>query len=248
MGMYGRLRRVPPRDLKKYQADPRAFYSWFHDAEPFSARGANTARTAEAPAFMLEYKRKLEASPSYLEMKRLLGEKPSMETYRSAEFRAALNKFQDEQRGMIAEYMRSSGALGAAKGPAAAPKEDAAELDLDKSWHCLHFLLTGRAEPESDSVLDCAVLGGVELPDGEDSMPYGPVRSNDPTAVARVLAALESFPAEARVKEFDPRAAAGAQIYCPDHAPEELAAALERLTDFYRAAADRGEGVLLWIE
>src|SRR5690348_12146296 len=46
-------------------------------------------------------------------------------------------------------------------------------VDVDKAWHCLHFLLTGTAwggEPP----LNFVAIGGTEI--GEEDVGYGPAR------------------------------------------------------------------------
>src|SRR5271163_2074263 len=52
-------------------------------------------------------------------------------------------------------------------------------LTLEKSWHCLHYLLTGTAW-ETGTVLGKTILGGTEI--GPD-MGYGPARYLVPNEV-----------------------------------------------------------------
>lgn len=83
-------------------------------------------------------------------------------------------------------------------------------LDIDKTWHLIHFLLTGRAwggEPP----LANAVLGGTELP--ETDAGYGPfryLRADEVQAAAQELAKISASALWARL---DAQAAETAEIY-----------------------------------
>jgi hypothetical protein len=63
------------------------------------------------------------------------------------------------------------------------------ELDLDKSWHAIHYLLTGTAW-EIDDGAGAAILGGEEI--GEDGG-YGPARLLGAEKVRAVAAALDAM-------------------------------------------------------
>src|SRR5205809_3698611 len=52
--------------------------------------------------------------------------------------------------------------------------EDRSDLDVDKAWHGLHFLLTGAANEERPP-LDFLVTGGEEI--GDEDVGYGPARA-----------------------------------------------------------------------
>ena len=62
-------------------------------------------------------------------------------------------------------------------------------VDLDKAWHCLHYLMTGSALGGS-APLDFLLQGGTPVGD-EDLGGFGPARvfgSNEAGAIARALA------------------------------------------------------------
>lgn len=66
-------------------------------------------------------------------------------------------------------------------------------LDIDKSWHAIHFTLTGQAYgSEEDDILSNLVLGGKPV-NGED-MGYGP---------ARLLTKEETTQLSEALKEWD---------------------------------------------
>ncbi|MEU4424026.1 YfbM family protein [Actinoplanes sp. NPDC024001] len=123
------------------------------------------------------------------------------------------------------------------------------ELDLDKSWHGLHYLLTGTAW-EIGPGAGAAILGGEEV--GEDGG-YGPPRVLGPEAVRSISAALAAIDPAALRERFDPAAMTTAEIYPEvwDEGEEVfddfLAPRFEQLREFYRAAASHGDGVVLAI-
>jgi hypothetical protein len=121
------------------------------------------------------------------------------------------------------------------------------QLSLDKEWHGVHYLLCGKAEPDS-SLLSKAVLGGNILgEDDEGFSGYGPARYFGPEEVAvmsRVLDQPETE-TEARVR-FDAEAMNKLQIY-PGFRAQDAEALMERLRqlrDFYREAAASGKAIV----
>ncbi|BBH70295.1 hypothetical protein ACTI_69800 [Actinoplanes sp. OR16] len=119
------------------------------------------------------------------------------------------------------------------------------ELDLDKSWHAVHYLLTGTAWSLGDTPAGAAVLGGTEI--GEDGG-YGPPRylvPDEVQAIARALSALDERSLRSR---FDPAALDAAEIYPEGWSSTDIDSVLAHfrtLREFYRSAATNGEGVLL---
>jgi hypothetical protein len=123
------------------------------------------------------------------------------------------------------------------------------ELDLGKSWHAIHYLLTGTAWEIGDSAAGAAILGGDEI--GEDGG-YGPARVLGAESVRAIAAGLEAMDVETLRARFDPNAMAAAQIYPNiwDRGAADfngLAAHFAELHLFYSAAAENGEAVLLAI-
>jgi hypothetical protein len=123
-----------------------------------------------------------------------------------------------------------------------------AELDLDKAWHGVHYLLTGSADPV-ESPLGRIVLGGTEL--GEDDLGYGPARFLTPADTATsageliVLAAGDGW-----ADRFDPDAMTALGLYPGVWGADDrewLADAVTRLAAFYATAAERGSAVLTCI-
>ena len=123
------------------------------------------------------------------------------------------------------------------------------DLQLEKSWHCLRYIFTGRVlEPPGPEPLDRAILGAREIPDEGKVMGYGPVRSLNSAEVKEVAAALCTFPIVEKAKQFDEVIAEEKQVYCPSHSEEELIHYFGKLLGYYEEAATRENGMLMWIE
>lgn len=117
-------------------------------------------------------------------------------------------------------------------------------LDIDKSWHGVHYLLTG--DPwEGEPPLSWAVLGGTGI--GEDTG-YGPPRYLTPDEVRDVADALDDASPESLTARFDPVAMKAEGIYPQGWQPEDLGWLLGNFDDlagFYGVAAAEGRVVLL---
>ncbi|MFM6849879.1 MAG: YfbM family protein [Terrabacter sp.] len=124
-------------------------------------------------------------------------------------------------------------------------------LDLDKSWHGVHFLLTGTDWAAGDAgAAGGAILGG--RPVGEDNG-YGPARLLEPEDVGSVAAALGRVSDDDLRARFDPVEMQRLDIYPQvwdeaDVLDEYLMPNVARLRDFYTQAAARGEGVLISVQ
>lgn len=121
-------------------------------------------------------------------------------------------------------------------------------MDVDKSWHCIHFMLTGDAEG-GKAPLAWAIMGGEDC--GEDAG-YGPARILQPGQVKDVAAALSAIDRAEFISRYDPVAMKSADIYLSDMCVRDGDEALEyivehylRLVQFYQSAAERGDGVAL---
>lgn len=119
-------------------------------------------------------------------------------------------------------------------------------LSLDKSWHALHYLLTGRAG-EAPPPLGDAILGGTEL--GED-VGYGPARFLTPEEVRSTSAALSKVSAADLAQRFDLPRIIAAEIYaCGDEGDLGLAQEyFSELVRYYADAASRGNAMLLYLD
>jgi hypothetical protein len=122
-------------------------------------------------------------------------------------------------------------------------------LDIDKSWHLIHFLLTGDVwggEPPLANV----VLGGTELPDTDAG--YGPFRYLTHKQVCETSQALSRItPAElwgrfngdrVRAAEINPTPWAG-----DDGDTQYVTQNYESLRRFFAEAASYGKSLLLYL-
>lgn len=119
-------------------------------------------------------------------------------------------------------------------------------LDVDKSWHGIHFLLTGSAW-EGDAPLKWVVLAPREI--GED-VGYGPARILTPAEVSEVNKALASIPADQLQSKYDWQALNRNEIYPQnwsegDH--DYIVGNFEDLKKLYASAAHRGMGIIQWL-
>jgi hypothetical protein len=126
-------------------------------------------------------------------------------------------------------------------------------LSLEKSWHMLHYLLTGHAG--TGHAPGDLLLSGEEL--GED-VGYGPARLHDETKTrefSRFLEGQDLVRLRARV-DFEEMNRVGV-LYGTPQGPgseaehqmlhEEIAHYFQRLRDYVRAMADKGNGLMVWI-
>jgi hypothetical protein len=155
----------------------------------------------------------------------------------------------------VAEMQRQMQALMSNNPRAAAQIEshiglskDGLQLSLHKSWHCLHFVLTGKSWEPAEPALGDAIMGGAEIPDRQQVMGYGPARCLTPSQVDGVASALASYPIEERTKAFDSQLAKEQKVYVPNHESDELIYYFNLLRDFYHDAATKRNGMILWVE
>ena len=121
---------------------------------------------------------------------------------------------------------------------------------LEKMWQALHVMLTGDPEMGGDPPLAWAILGNEEI--GED-LGYGPARFLTPDEVQEVAAALAGVTHEDMKEGFDPKELEESDLYPdiadedPDELFDELMIYFDGLVEYYSAAAESGNGMLLAI-
>jgi hypothetical protein len=129
------------------------------------------------------------------------------------------------------------------------PEEDSGpemSIDIDKSWHVIHFLLNG-APWDGEWPLVGAVLGGTELSD--EDVGYGPARYLTPAQVREVSEALQLITPDALWARFDADAIRKADLYPQGwegsvHDQEYIAANYLRLQGFFKACAEGHDAVI----
>lgn len=129
---------------------------------------------------------------------------------------------------------------------------EGSEIDIDKAWHGIHYLLTGTAWEGSDP-LNFLLCGGMEV--GDVDVGYGParvIRSND---VAKITTALKELEANVLRERFNPEEMMSLEIYPEiwDREPDDddtLGYCIEYYEDlrkFLAQADDNSLGVVLYI-
>lgn len=226
MGMYGHLRSISPAELQLAQTSPKKFYEQLLGNEQDLKR-VDEFVIREGKALQKRY----EDSGLFVRMRETFARNGKLQP----EDAEALRKYNEEYASLAATIRTVR--------PRSLPEPQ--EVDLHKSWHCLHFLFTGRTEG-GNGPLAQVILGGHEIPD-RGRLPYGPARYLTPEETRQVLEALNLFPAEQATRNFDPKRAAAEQIYCPDHEPDELMGYFEKVELCYGHAVDNGNGMLLLI-
>lgn len=124
-----------------------------------------------------------------------------------------------------------------------------ADLDVDKAWHGIHYLLTGSAS-EGAPPLNFLVLGGEAL--GED-MGYGPPRGFSPSGVKAIAAALSAVTSDTLSARYDPSAMQRQEVY-PGFWVREGEEGLtyvinyfDELKQFVIEAAESGEALVVFL-
>mgnify|MGYP003581422094 CR=1 FL=1 len=119
-------------------------------------------------------------------------------------------------------------------------------LDVDKSWHGIHFLLTGSAW-EGDAPLKWVVLAPTEI--GED-VGYGPARILKPPEVAEVSKALVPITVDQLRVRYDCEVMNKSEIYPQGWAHDDadyILGNFEDLKKLYESAARRSMGIIQWL-
>jgi hypothetical protein len=126
------------------------------------------------------------------------------------------------------------------------PLEEA--LDLQKSWHMMHYLFTGSIDDMRSP--GAGLLSGEEL--GED-IGYGPVRLHGEKATAAFARFLESLDREGLLARMNIAEMTNAGVYSmpggdeEDGIREEVGYYFPRLRDYVVQAAQRQGGLLTWL-
>jgi len=120
-----------------------------------------------------------------------------------------------------------------------------AGLCLEKSWHVLHFLITGKAGAASPP-LGNAILGGTSI---GDVLGHGPARYLDPQQVGEVADALKRLNPEDLGERFDPTVLLEEHVYgLEEEKFDMLEYYFAQVMRYYTDAAARGNGMLLYIQ
>jgi hypothetical protein len=122
-------------------------------------------------------------------------------------------------------------------------------LDVDKSWHAIHYTLTGNSFG-GDAPLANVVFG--VTPIGEEDLGYGPALGTDSVAVKAIAKALDEITETQFKEKFDVYALATAEIYPQiwdegDEALDYVVSYFTELREFYREAAEEDLAIVTFI-
>ena len=127
---------------------------------------------------------------------------------------------------------------------------DGRALEIDKTWHALHWLLTGT-EYEGEPPLNVMVSGGSEIGDVEAG--YGPARALTSEEVRDIDQALASISTADLLARYDGRAMRDLYPGIWDRVDEreiildDLAFQFDRLKGFIARASEEGLGVIAYL-
>jgi Domain of unknown function (DUF1877) len=218
MGMRAQCRRITAAQLDELKKTPDKIENFVHSGFGVDSASAHAARAA-------------------LEKVQAIG----------LEARASGRLNDPAEREKIRDQILKELATAGVKFPSDPASDDSSEdsLNLEKSWHVLHYLLTG--EPEgARPPLGNAILGGKEIGEERD---YGRARFLTPGQVAEVASAIAHVSKDDLSRRFDLQRMKAVRIYAAtDPGDLELAQMyFDRLSRYYQAAANQ-DAMLLWIE
>jgi len=130
-------------------------------------------------------------------------------------------------------------------------ENDPTELDIDKAWQAIHFLLTDSPY-EGDKPLNFITMGGVEV--GDFDIGYGPARAFSSKEVKEIAKALENISGECLKKKFSPDVFNENGIY-PDIWDEEVEECMDKyvinyyndLKNFIKTTSDNSQALLVYV-
>jgi uncharacterized protein DUF1877 len=124
------------------------------------------------------------------------------------------------------------------------------EVYLDKSWHGIHYLLTGSVD-SNGSLASKVIMGGENI--GPDRG-YGPAQLLNPAEVKGIAQLLEKTTPDMLRKRFKPKEMTRMDVYPGEiwvrDGDDALSYVLDyyaKLVAFYKLAAERGQAVILVI-
>jgi hypothetical protein len=128
------------------------------------------------------------------------------------------------------------------------------ELDLDKTWHGLHFLLTGEAWGGEEPV--CYILAaGEQIGDEEEhDAGYGPARGLYVSQVKAFAEALTAISKQELSSRYNGQQMMALEIYPrgweeePDEMREWLLAGYDKLQHFVVQTAATSKALLIWLQ
>jgi len=121
-------------------------------------------------------------------------------------------------------------------------------LDIDKAWQGIHFILTGKVW-EVEGLLGKVIMGGKET---GDDVGYGPARYLTSIEVKDISNVLTHFSEDEFKSRFNPDKIVKNKIYpftssCEAENLEYLLSYFKTLKKFYEDCANKGNAMLIYI-
>ena len=126
---------------------------------------------------------------------------------------------------------------------------DGSHLDIDKSWHAIHFLLND-SQWEGEYPLACVVMGGECI--GDQDVGYGPARYLTSQQVKDVANAVEEISEATLLAKFNAERMNQEEIYPHgwrdsqeerDYVGQHYAS----LVNFFRRTANAGDAMIVYL-
>ena len=126
---------------------------------------------------------------------------------------------------------------------------EGSHLDIDKSWHAIHFLLND-SQWDGAYPLVCVVMGGECI--GEQDIGYGPARYLTSQQVKEVGNAIGQIPESKLLAKFDAERMNREEIYpqgwCNSQEERDyIGQYFSTLRRFFRSASDAGDATIVYI-
>ena len=229
MSIIAHLRQVSVKQLKQFDKDPSAAYSFILGDSLSSAR--NTSHELQ------NWKTK-----NALILLKVIKAGAKLENL-NPEDRLVFEKAHLELGSISQRRIFNS----IASRPKVVRKEQG--LSLEKSWHGIHYVLTGVAEGGKPP-LSWAVLGDKEIPDTGKLMGYGPARVLTAQQANSVAKAIARFTKEKFWQKFDLKAMKTGRVYGVTVAQdrEYLWSYFQKLKAFYLEATKQNNGLLSYFD
>jgi hypothetical protein len=130
----------------------------------------------------------------------------------------------------------------------------AVELDIDKAWHGLHFMLTGTAWEGTEPI--CYLLsGGEQIGDEEEhDVGYGPARGIHASEVQEFANAISAITMQDFSSRYDGQKMAALELYPrgwneePAEMQNWLVNSFNSLQRFVKQAAQRGKALIIYLQ
>lgn len=257
MSMIGKFVQVEPDRFKEILSDPSSV------TELFVAKATAMEKFAGLTDVMRERMKRIAPSALAAQMEQMPPEirerlakqfeamGVSLEKLKSGEgVDTLVNAMQARMGALRGQVQARMGALrgmvgGGSGGGGGGGTAPASSLSLEKDWHTIHYLMSGKAEPGT-TLLSQVIMGGTEI--GENDLGYGEARYFDAKKVADITKELSRGDLEAEMRaRFDPAKMEAIGLYPGGWEPDEIDHLIEvfgELRDFFADANAHGRIVV----